>query len=91
MIKTVLLSVFLLFGCSSQLIPQTPNQFETVTYSQVEVLAKDTKAAYESGAITLEQKNVIRGKLVRVLELMGDASGLATAATLLGEIVEILK
>ena len=89
--KAIILSIVLLAGCTSLPTPQTVNQMQVVTYSQIATLALDARAAFDAGLISEEQRLVVHDKLVEVMDLMNGASDMVEAGRLLGEVVEILQ
>lgn len=88
MVRAVLLSFFIMTGCSTQLVPQTPKQTAVVLYSQITTLAFDANDALETGLITPEQHATVYGKLneARLLVQQGEDVSL-----LLTEVTELMR
>lgn len=91
MFKATLLSLFLLVGCSSVLIPHTGNQFQVVTYSQVISLAVEANDALREGVITAETHKDIHDKLALVMKHADSEGGTDKAAEIINKIREKLE
>lgn len=78
-----LLILTLLEGCSKTIIPETGNQFQVVTYSQIADTARDVKAACEEEILTKDTCTLLATKLRVAKDIVDNDKGIDEAVGIL--------